>query len=213
MPPSGCSASSAACHVFCSSSLFLMAAYSVFFAIPLKKRDRKKSIGCPCFCSPAGRCGLRLDFIDSLRQVGKPCVVRSGLSCLLQKKAKDHASPSLLHSIRAPSFLGLSPGSTLAPLAGGSQPPFVPLSGGLAVRAITLRSTASGQPFSSRLFFLRLPASFTHRSDPQLEKKSVVDYSSKKNKKGSKYKFQADKKARVKCTPLRSALAFLHPST
>jgi hypothetical protein len=114
------------------------------------------------------------------------------------EKAKDHASPSLLHSIRAPSFLGLSPGSTLAPLAGGSQPPFVPLSGGLAVRTANRSAkapliAASVQPFSSRLFFLCLRTNPTRRKSDKMNVGAI----NPKNKKGRKFKFQADKKARV----------------
>jgi hypothetical protein len=52
---------------------------------------------------------------------------------------------------------------------------------------------AIAQPFSSRLFFLCLRT----LSDPQLKEIRKFSAINPKNKKGRKFKFQADKKARV----------------
>jgi hypothetical protein len=95
---------------------------------------------------------LRYATIGTGRQVGSPCVVRSGLSWFLQKRQKNHASPSLPHSCKPPSFVRLSLAPPLLHSQGGSQPPFVPLSGGLAVRSAThFAMLRSLQPPSSRL--------------------------------------------------------------
>ena len=77
-----------ACHAACNSVVILTAAYSVFFAASLRfvalarlcrncliesgllqlgsahctSFSRKKSTGCQCFCSPAGRCGTVMLF-------------------------------------------------------------------------------------------------------------------------------------------------------
>ena len=109
-----------ACHAACNSVVILTAAYSVFFAASLRfvalarlcrncliesgllqlgsahctSFSRKKSTGCQCFCSPAGRCGLR----DCHAFCTTPGSQHTGnrLYPANAQKAKNHASPCVV---------------------------------------------------------------------------------------------------------------------
>lgn len=112
----------------------------------------------PSFCSPAGRIGLRLGLVciaaatlwRSIRQA--LCSALRAVIVFAERKQKP--TPAL-HFYRAASRLvRLSLAAPLLHSQCGSQA-FVRSSLRLACpSAITLRSTASVQPFSSRLFFL-----------------------------------------------------------
>jgi len=120
-----------------------------------------RAAGCHAFCTntryPATQ-GKRLYLTNSqkAKNHASPCVVplHSGLLWKDENTKALHFTPHIA-SPRS-SYLTAFRSSTLAPLAGrlASLRSFLSPAG-LAVRTITLRSTASVQPFSSRLFFLR----------------------------------------------------------
>lgn len=155
-----------ACHAACNSVVILTAAYSVFFAASLRfvalarlcrncliesgllqlgsahctSFSRKKSTGCPCFCSPAGRCGLqavmlfaptlgipphRQSLIPSQRSKGKKSRQPLCSSVPFRAFVEDQITKAL-HStshIASPrsSYLTAFRSGPLAPLADGSQ--------------------------------------------------------------------------------------------
>lgn len=116
--------------------------------------------------------------------------MRYGLSQFLQKKAKTYASPSLLHmqapAVRSSLLPGFHPCSTRrAAREAWSMS---------AIRSVTLHSL---QPLPSRLAQGCFSFSLRTLSDPQLKEIRRFRIINPKNKKGRKFKFQADKKARV----------------
>lgn len=138
-----------------SSSL---AAYSVFFSLSSRSfvLKLKNSLAAYCFCSPAGRCGLRavMVFVQHGRLI----------FFLADAMLKDKNTRQPLCSTLRSCLTSLPTYAASGLFVPHSPKLATPLLRSQAARdawllPITLRSTVSSQPFSSRLFFLLfLPA-------------------------------------------------------
>lgn len=150
MPPFGSPLKLRACHLACSSSVSRHGRL-LCPLMPLHFVQPQHVHRLPLFCSPAGRIGLRLDFVciaaaPLWRRIRKALCSALRAVIVFAKKSKNLRQPFTSTELQA----ALS-GSPL-------QPPCSTRSAArdACLLPITLRSTVSSQPFGSRLFFLRL---------------------------------------------------------